>query len=413
MAKVAVRAYKVGGYGDTSAAIKIAEALESEGRDVKLVSHMPYVDRALHMLGTSVKIIHAAQHDERNRSEADAILIDAIKSRVPGEFDDPFGFPIAHIYVSEFDGPVGVAAHSLRPGLFDGSSHQFMFYRPRPYPVVSLEEAMSAAFSNVHDTSLFGQIEKFGIAYTSSGHKPGEIIHSNYFLGVKEASKKCDGIVGLVIPKSGMVALEYREAALWENWNVVTAHDKRPELEPNKPTLFITGPIPQQKLSQLHARANIPSLVTGDQTLSDAIYFALTGGHGFFYDAPQWKSTTLTGMELWTTEVKSAAKIFWRGSFRHDDIFNGSPHEDVTSVLVNPEAAREFAEGMRVSIEEEIKRQHNLTEINPVKHSPFIVQDRVLNLVDRLASDSAFREKTEQERRNLALAHDRFALSTH
>ncbi len=465
--EVVVRAYDLGGFGDIAGAMRVASHMSKVGLETKISAKGKSAFNKLLILRPDVA------HSLKNGSSED----EAIQVDIAGHYKDERNAPsndVPHVYTEDMDNfqdrrrsvPVylksGLASRPLDVPVSIGVAGMAapMFYRPfREWELPKPEqrdsrrqmlEAINATASSGLLTKSFNLFKKrnlltlaklieghnrIGFAHLSpqiQSYPPEFILEHPYFASIHRAhlnNQELRFAVGLFLDKEREFHLA--NAAMERYWNVVRSDGDILSRNKDLPTLVFLGPQPQTRVTGLFLSSDIPNLVTGDLSLSDALYGLIAmNGPGFFYECPDWKIPThvsLMNMISRRFDQQGPGKHILAQYFFGSNHFNTKAFqlsyskEDLESVAVgygkcvdqnskifwDRRAMNRYTEGLREAIRAEIRRRFGATTVVSAEGegdfyippgAPYLLQDATTNVVERLREDPESLGETERAR---------------
>src|SRR3989344_6660142 len=169
------------------------------------------------------------------------------------------------------------------------------------------------------NNGLIASMDKIGFAHISpeiQESSPSGIITHPYFKALKCASVNDDKKYALGLFINGELETRISISAIKENWNVLNSCGTKFHGDPKYPTLIFLGPQQQTTVSGLFLSSDIPNLVTGDLSLSDALYGLIAmDGPAFYYETPGWKAPTFNELfNIFGRVAPDLGNIFMFGS---------------------------------------------------------------------------------------------------
>lgn len=467
---VIVRAYDLGGYGDIAGALRVAEYFSRVGIDVGIMPVSPGAREKLRVLEPHCP--YRVVGDDYSSS----ILVDVaghyFDSRVKRMISAP------HLFVEDMDNPDNRVAEVplyLKTGFVQkpvdsqaailGIQDLPLFYRPYkedeiparknldPIELIVKQLERSTGFFGSERTDYFAQVysalsgaSRVSFAHFNPAATRWSILTSPFFLHFHRAARNSweKYVLGLFLGSAkGNEFVAALENSVWFDEIPKAVFDKiaRNKLgvnyvskdyvrikDKNFPTIVFLGPTPQLETSKMFLSATVPPLVTGDLSLSDALYFLLAkDGPGFFYDCPGWKVPTFDALRQMIVrpvlknvsllnppddlsvflmkvvdevidgvgdiprflEVIDALSVFRQFD---SDAFS---RDILSKVFTYDFAAQHYAASLKRSLEDEIiSRFGRLPKISDgkVPHgSPFLLQDAAADIVQLLLNDVCLR----------------------
>ena len=443
---VIVRAYDLGGFGDIAGATRLASFLNIIGLDTKIKATSSSALEKLKLLRPDVTFGNGEIKDNN-----------ALQVDIAGHYRDRRNGPnydVPHHYTEDMDNlndrrlevPLYLKSGLMEqaqgiPKSFNLGPHAPMFYRPfREWDLPqsgkrdAVGEIIEALSNNgtlaklgkkgiIEYVNLLDSHNRIGFAHLSpeiQSQDPRVILEHPYFHAIHTAHVNNNGqrfAVGMFVGKD--LETKLCETALLNYWNAVDSNGRVISSNPDLPTLLFLGPQPQVTTTSLFLSSDIPTLVTGDLSLSDALYGLIAmKGPAFFYEAPSWKTPTLLELMKILNKRNPALPIiqFVGGNFNNNHIKIIAPQEiidqgfsEVVNIFGNKNNARDYAELMRQAIRDEIQRrfgdvqvvgeQKNGLYIRP--GAPYLLQDATAMIVETLRENPDALAETEKARKML------------
>jgi len=410
---VIVRAYDLGGFGDIAGALRVTDYLARQGKSVGVLPIGDSARTKLNVLAPNYS--HAIK---------DGVSSDLVVD-VAGHYGDSrvgFSIPVPHLFIEDMDNspdrqskvPLYIKTGLVNKGVSDdvkscGVPTNPLFYRPFSEEEIPARKDLDplelmvqqlfrrnsvdrcSVFLNKIVCAALDGVSKIGFAY----YRPDVntcILVEAYIRTLKSVAKDSTGerfAVGLFLSpdKEAQVIQSVENQEL----NCVS-HQHTVIKDPNFLTLVLLGPTPQLETSKMFLSATIPPQVTGDLSLSDALYFLIArDGQGFFYDCPNWKKPTRD--ELEKLIGNDVARIF-----RYDC-------QDVRKVFSDQKSMDEYRKNMRVALEAEIRKRFgaiNLVDGRIQYGTPFLFQDAAGLSIDALINNKELRARVENTRERIS-----------
>jgi len=442
-ADVEVRAYDLGGFGDIAGALRVASHLQRTGVSVTI---NPKSESA----GQKLTILHPDVPKGKGKPQC-------IKVDVAGHYRDDRNAPnkeVPHHYTEDMDNPVDrrdTVPLYLKTGLmplgrqisgeFGGYWNNPMFYRPfrewdLPKPrdrnvkdlilqsMLDGKSPFSASFMGRVFRQrksalerLLGSSENISFAHFQPGLNPDYFFGHPYMRLMELAAGhwKKSFVTGVFFNQS--LEQKVAEEARVRGYSYFRRKDQFIG-DKDKPTLLFLGPQPQVRTTSLFLSATMPNLVTGDLSLSDALYgvFAMNGP-GFFYDCPEWKIPTLHAlMQILHQSDEATCQIMVLGSLNIE-----VPEEkrkdflEDLSLVAHVLAEREYSESYRgwlkLAVEHEVTRRFGHNTLLPYSlpldgfyvppGAPYLFQDATRAVVAALLERPELFSEIENRRRRL------------
>lgn len=406
---VCINVYDAGGFGDVAAALRIASHMQRNGIKVYL-KPMYKADKKLRILNADVPI---------NIPKVKAkLFVDA--SGYGG--DSERGEMIPDLFIQVMDtgsDEIPAAPAFLRTGLkrvYSGllgkEMESPMFYRPfREYelPKTSERQAKFLILNAISNKNLgldkktlkrsLINLDRIGFAHFNPTLTVSGFFNSGYVLALEEAARRGSSI-GLGVFFSGYKGSVIMQYAGKKGYTIISNDGKIYYGKKQKPTLIFLGPQTQLMTASLFLSSTMPNLVTGDLSLSDAIYFlCFIGGGGFYYDAPKWKRQTFDEMLRIFGKFQNNLKCqFQIGSSYINPKIAGQYADEFSQVvksLANPSEGSIFRASMRNAFMQEISLRFGngffVNELNDGLYvpsgAPFLVQDAAERVVRNIVGN--------------------------
>ncbi len=461
-----VRAYDLGGYGDIAGAMRVASYLQRIGIETAIQPTSLGALEKLTVLNPDVLL--------SDRPEKDTIQID-----VAGHYKDdrnsksitPTISDIPHHFTEDMDNPAqrkeavplymktGLSI-AQPPTLFyvNHPKQKPLFYRPyrewefeersvRDARLELLLAMLEKREGRIRSLLAWSQkqklgrilegIDKVGFAHLSPEiqvNGPETILEHPYFAAIFTAKMHYTEKFGIGLFVNQETEKRLTKTALRKNWGAISSAGEVVRYDPDFPTLIFLGPQSQRTTANLFLSADIPNLVTGDLSLSDALYALIAmDGQSFFYEVPRWKVPTykeLTNILLRHDEssngYSAAAPTFAAGSCpypyssglsKNDREALHSGFQDVVNVLGDEKATKAYTEAMRHAVREEIRSRFGDVPVEAVGKdgfsippgTPYLIQDATANIVNLLQNDPAFFAEVEKLRQEIAHTQDLYS----
>lgn len=416
---IIVRAYDLGGYGDIAGALRVTDYLASQGKNAHI---LPMSDDA------SDKIDILEPDQQRKLPTNSQPLQNAIIIDVAGHYKDSRisnTLPAPHLFMEDMDNPqdrtslaplyikTGLQNHDISEAVKACGIHSNpLFYRP--YKEQEIPASLDPAELIIKQI-LRRQIQKTGnteptdltkLIFNTTHKIPNigfahcrpeyelliDIASTPYIHAIEESAKHSSEqyAVGLFIQSDTQCLITN---TIRERFNIISANFIYLK-DTSHPTLYLLGPTPQLQTSQMFLSATIPTLVTGDLTLSDALYFLLAkDGPGFFYDCPDWKIPTMQELERILEDHDRKTKYIFR-NFQYQEPSFFSDKTQIDNYRQN------LKEALRKEITKRFGPIPEYTNGIPPR-TPFLFQDTAGLVIDKLLTDDAFFEKVENKRQKI------------
>ncbi len=443
--EVVVRAYDLGGFGDIAGAMRVASFLQRGGKVTQLKATSDSALKKMQIL------IPDTPFTRDSYGEGEPIQVDvaghymdgrvAKNNDVPHNYTEDMDHPndrgkIVPIYLKSGMLPLAVTGGHIAPNL---GKYAPMFYRPYrewdlPQPNErdvhqQILEAIKARKISAHlfKTNIgrvLDRTDKIGFAHISPMQPMGIFDHP-YFQAVMKAQNVTDKKFGVGVFLNGQVEKEILANQQGLNWNVVGSDGSVSHYDPRKPTIFFLGAQPQMTTTGLFLASNMPNLVTGDLSLSDALYGLLAmEGPAFYYETAPWKVPTHHAIiQMLARRDHVLANAYQAASNRLIVAPNLDPNkrEHAKKELENANAAavatfadesfgKEYQEFMREALRAEILGRFGPAQVvgNQIEGfyirpgAPYLIQDATAMVVDALRDNPDLLATTEETRRRIA-----------
>lgn len=451
-----VRAYDLGGFGDIAGAMRVASFLQRTGIPTTIKAKSESALRKLEVLNPDVEYgLDGTQNGNG------VVLVD-----VAGHYGDsrnPLNRDVPHHFTEDMDNSrnrrgevpiyfktglsMEVSHQTSVPVQFRGNGQKPMFYRPfrewdLPKPGErDFRKQIIQAFSDKKTPNVFRKLlpftkpsglarvldetEKMGFAHLSpqiQGLSGETILEHPYFYSLHTAAVNFDSTFGLGLFVSGDLERKLTRAALQGHWGVVGSDGKVVKYDKDIPTLIFLGPQPQITTTGLFLSSNILNLVTGDLSLSDALYGLIAmEGPGFFYETPDWKIPTHTELYRFLSAHNSTLGniYFVGGNYAHPKILKDQKEllaevsREVIQIFGNPLNIDWYTEEMRNAVVREIRRRFGEASVEDSKGgisngfyippgAPYLLQDATAKVVKTLREDPDTFSEVEDIRKAIA-----------
>lgn len=450
---VQIRAWDLGGFGDIAGAMRTASHVQRGGMNAAIVPTSEGARKKLDILLPDVSVstqltdglqVDVAGHYFDNRTDMDRRLVPHLYAE---DMDNPSNRgDIVPIYLKTGLRPVGRQV-KIELG---GANQNPMFYRP--FREWELPELGRRDFRKLVTDAMYGDgrqqrnlgklVRSLGISNPFSGlqrvlerademafghFQPG--ISVEYFfnhpyvrsLALAATSYDRNFTLGLFFGKEleNMIGIR----AYREGYTIVQSNGEVVKGKPHKPTLVFLGQQPQMTTTSLFLSATMPNIVTGDLSLSDALYgLVAMDGPAFVYDCPRWKVPTFEEMRriLREKDTQTTDTIFTIGStlFQGEDdlefIESDGAHCKINDLRVRLFGDRRWRDAyttrMRNAIRAEIMERFGPVPYYSGKDSeglyiprgaPFLFQDAVEGVLHTLADNPDIRAEVESARKRL------------
>lgn len=424
-----VRAYDLGGFGDVAGAMRVASHLQKIGTKAKILPVTTSVAQKLAILGPDVETT-----DEKSPS----IQID-----VAGYYQDSRNssrVPIPHHFTEDMDNfgerRMNVPLY-MKSGLEQKvdelprgiSTHgNPMFYRPyREWEIpvgVDARELLIKTKKKSKIQKILSRrtsfekhvegIRNIGFAHTSFTN-PKHFFAHPYFQSIILASGCSDDTygIGLFVPES----LEQQMANYGEQFakhigiNIGMVRSDGTSTGLHNFNIVFLGPQSQLTTTGLFVNSDLPNLVTGDLTLSDAMYALLAmDGQGFFYETPNWKFPTHKELVRIISNTDSQSALVYQALSNHIIYPDGNLQppafliEAALALMSRPETRRNYQQMQRDALVQEIRKRFdyevNITDgdFRIPQGAPFLIQDATAKVVETLRDNPEVLREVEGAR---------------
>jgi hypothetical protein len=260
-------------------------------------------------------------------------------------------------------------------------------------------------------------VEKMGFAHTSFGLNAGTLLRQPYLQSIMSAQRASGQKfgVGVFLQQDVRFRAEVKDGG----WNLVDSDGSVEYYYPDRPTLFCLGAQPQATTTGLFLSANIPNLVTGDLTLSDAIYGLIAmEGPAFFYETASWKFPTHSQLfRILQTKSELVARDYLHGSnnaywylMNLDQNGIAAARDHITRLFVDGNAGQKYRDGMRDALRDEIRTRFGDVQVDGGLEGKFYIQpgarylfqDATAQVATALVMDDVFRMKMDRARDKIA-----------
>lgn len=449
VASTVVRAYDLGGFGDIAGAMRVASFLQRTGIDTRIKAKSKSALEKLQILNPDVEF--SLNGDGKNNG--------TIQVDVAGHYRDdrnPFNGDIPHHFTEDMDNPSNrrkVVPIYLKTGLTNNPTQipvqlnvqsNPMFYRPfrewdlpKPGERDVRKQIIQAIQKIGRIQRLFGinklkglervlqETERIGFAHLSpqiQNLHPAEILEHPYFYAVHAAKLNYGHTFGIGLFSHPSLEARLSRVALQKHWNVVSRNGEVLKFDPDIPTLIFLGQQPQMTTTGLFLSSNIPNLVTGDLSLSDALYGLIAmEGQGFFYETPDWKMPTFQELaRILGRSNRELANIYFAGSNDMNasrweispDLRNrfNQIRESLTKIFGDEKLTQAYTHDMREAVRGEIKRRFGDVPVELTGQNgfyippgaPYLLQDATAKVVETLREDPDTLSEVESVRKMLS-----------
>ncbi len=393
---VLIRAVNLGGYGDVASAQRMASHLQQRGISSALFVSDIRTSDVLDIIGCDVpyydgtEVLHSAR-----------IILDT--PSVPKKFQS-FSEPhyVPHLLVQDMNKEADFSKSSglfLQPGFerrgaaviaerFGGYGVSPLFHRPyheQDLPMPGEFDARQILLS--HDLSLESLVsaaDKIMFMHVAPSHSALQVLSGSYLRSVGEASKQSGqkyfvGIIGSCLWES---ELRYDDALSCVPYSVRFSDGQiRVGANPDVLLSFL-GSFSQVDAESLFISASAPCIMTGNLSLSDAMYSLMARkGQGFFYDAPIWERNTFRGLINALGQREKTAQIFIGNSMKGSQFEQEFKSSIFSQVFYDDGACKEYSEGMRDALWQMVERLHGAARPSGLSfpaipyNSSFIIED--------------------------------------
>ena len=423
---VQVRTWDLGGYGDIAGAMRTASHIRYGGLETAIIPTSGGALRKLMILSPDVPIspdisysamqVDVAGHYNDSRTSRDP-------TQVPHMFAEDMDNPenrgyIVPIYIKSGLVPKG----SQVSAQLGGSSQNPMFYRPHrewelPEPGKrDVKSLLMHATGNNNPSGLqaiLKQTDNIAFGHFKPHISPEEFLNSPYVRALEAAAENFDGYFALGLFFNQEMEAQITRLAIQEGYTIFGTNGAI-KGNSNKPALIFLGPQPQMMTSSLFVSSTMPNIVTGDLSLSDAVYALIAmESHGFFYDCPSWKLPTYQEMaRILSKGYEPAAHAFQEGSMTDSGRIKPADAETVALILGNKNSSEAYRRDMKDAVLAEIERRFGMAHVNIGKDgqglyiprgAPFLFQDAVESVLHALANSPELLSEVESKRLQLAI----------
>ncbi|MEK6968713.1 MAG: hypothetical protein AABX51_08895 [Nanoarchaeota archaeon] len=419
---VEIRAYDLGGFGDVAAALRTASYLKRLGISTAIRATSLTAFDKLHLLIPDVPVL---------LDPTKAI----IKVDIAGHYKDDrlLNQPeVPHIYAEDMDNPTnrrssfplhiktGLESRGRQvDNLFGGFCENPLFYRPLredELPTAGKRDARSQLMQIFQGKSqgleqILDSAERIGFGHFRPNIRPDLFFNSAYIKALEAAAGAYDSgfVLGLFFDQT--TEQEITEYAHKTAYTFVHRDGTVTKGSASKPVLLFLGLQDQLTTTSLFLSATMPNIVTGDLSLSDALYGILAmQGPGFFYDCPIWKKYTRNELDKILNEVSPiTADIFRAGSKIHHPEGLDDSMEEVAKTLAEKDRAETYTQLMKAGIQGVINRRFGHTPITDKPTygfyvppgSGFLYQDAVAQVVLTLLDNPNLLQEVEEKRKKI------------
>jgi len=443
--EVNVRAYDLGGFGDIAGAMRVASFLQRRGLPTQITYCQDSAQDKLRILNpdTPVRVSSGDDFDS-------AIQID-----IAGHYGDRRvrkNKNVPHAFTEDMDNSQNRKKETplyLKSGLTPKKSTLLleirtaeyvpMFYRPfREWELPKPEErdartqireayrAQQAPIKKLTSKVIrtLEKTDKIGFAHFNPGTTAQDLFSHPYFSIMQRAHQNTKIKLGVGVFFNKQTEKEVAARGIKNNWNVVRSDGTIERYCLTNPTIFCLGPQPQTTTTGLFLSANIPNLVTGDLSLSDAMYGLIAmNGPAFFYETAPWKGPTFNELTVmfnnssikefaakWLFTVGSNPLKVYKGLNEEDELYMASLDNLLKTFAYN-KTNTEYRIAMQKVIRREVRKRFGEVQVQARGISkgfyiqpgaPYLLQDATESVVDSLRANQTFFAKVEKARERIS-----------
>ena len=399
---VTIRVFELGGFGDVVAAVKMGEALSEQEHTVTYQLHDLKVKHKFDTLFPGLK--SAFTYNNETHGELTIAVIgngyNTCNDVFVGEFDYLESSPNRPVtimpglsdYYAYVDTPFNRRAQHSAVKEF--SLLTPMFYAPYrldalPKPgeenirEVIIENVWSMKSDKARD--MLYKSERIGVCYAAMPESIVKFANQLRIASNGFARKR----LGVAVLSDANTEKKVKEQLLEKGGYAIIGSDAKIEGDANSKVLVaMLGTKPQTVTTSLFFSSEMPNLVTGDGSLSDAIY-ALTflNGQGFFYEPNPWKSQTTEGItKLMSRQSENAERSFSQAAkFLQRYSYGKIDRNPIASVLSSERNMDSYTKGQRDSFLKAFRSAHS----EGVTPEAVTVQGTIGRVVEELAAKPA------------------------
>jgi hypothetical protein len=300
-----------------------------------------------------------------------------------------------------------------------GSPQNPMFYRPfreweLPEPGGRDVKSLLMRTVKKNKKGLHDLLD--GIDNIAFGHfRPGighEVLEAPYFQAVSAASHHYDGkfAIGLFFSQNQEQGIAGRASSL--GYTIYRSYGEVVRGDPRMPTLLFLGPQQQMTTSSLFVSATMPNIVTGDLSLSDALYGVIAmQAPGFFYDSPSWKMPSHREIVRILSKGDQKTALLYEEGSMGDFVQKSADAANLAPLFGNRREAEIYRTCQQASLLMEIEQRFGRVPIVGRQSSdglyvkrgaPFLFQDAVETVLKTLAESPELLSDVDSKRNSLA-----------
>ncbi len=433
---VIIRAWDLGGFGDIAGAMRVASHISSGGLEVIIRATGFSAARKLAILQPDVAVA------DYPVIGGDYINVDVAGHYFDDRTDQDKG-KTPHVFIEDMDNPEkreGIVPIYIKTGLLakgrqvnhelGGSSQNPMFYRPfrewdLPKPGERDAKAMviNAMKGKGADTTeleeLLGRTDNIAFGHFRPGIDPTYFLESNYITALTEAAINSPENFALGVFFDKEQEEKVAKDAAFRGFHVIKSDGTKIEPKqdsghyiPKNLAIVFLGPQPQLTTTSLFLSATMPNIVTGDLSLSDALYgLVAMDGPAFFYDCPAWKEPSYHELaRIIQQHDESAATAFRSGSIFGYERPSRENLGQAASVFRSRTADNSYKQKMRDGINAEILKRFGEAPVPAYfqnglyvpRGAAYLFQDAVEAVLYALMENPELMERVEQGRKETA-----------
>ncbi len=444
--EVNIRAYDLGGFGDIAGAMRVASFLQKRG----LQTQMTYCQKSAY---NKLRILNP---DTTIKANNTANLGRAIQIDIAGHYRDPRvgrDNSVPHTFTEDMDNSQDRKKETplyLKSGLkprkntlpleIRATEHVPMFYRPfreweLPKPeqrdaraqIMETYTAQQTPIRKLKNGAIraLKNTDKIGFAHVNPGMDIANLFSHPYFSTVKQAHRYSPTNFGIGVFFNAKLEEKIATIGKRRNWNIIRSNGTTENYDQEQPSVFCLGPQTQTKTTGLFLSANMPNLVTGDLSLSDAMYGLIAmQGPAFFYETAPWKTSTLTELSSMIKRsskkmgqvfedmflIGSNSKKFYSLGENLKELYRESI-ENVTKTFIFDSVNKQYREVMQEAIRKEIRKRFGNVQVQAQGISKgfyiqpgaqYLLQDATESIIDTLREDQTFFAKVEKTRERMS-----------
>ena len=305
----------LGGFGDVVAAAKIGDGLTMQGHDVAYKFYWNSAKQKAEMLFPGRDFPSERERDEYEYGKP--LKIDAIGGSGAGLEADIFVDQVDHdscqsgtpiLLVPGFNEKYAYVSTPIVSMEGESEIAEFKSLSPTFYKPFGLDRLPNPGEENIRDVitenvrsmgggeakRALGECQRIGVCYAYNSDSAMNFVDWLY-KSTEFSSEK----LGVVVLAKTEIKREV-EDGLNRGYHKFTTIGSDGEVHVEKSSNLLVAVIatqPQELTTRLFWSAEMPNLVTGGQSLSDAVYGLVFGkGQGFFYEANTWKFDSFKGI---------------------------------------------------------------------------------------------------------------------